>query len=63
MDTVRRRYDELVQRYGASQLTTLERAAVAQALDDARAGRDAALASSVASAEAAVEAAQQRLSR
>ncbi len=61
--TVQRRYDELVRRYGEGQLTTLERAAVRQALDDAHAGQDTRLAKSLPPAEDALEAASRRLSQ
>ena len=62
-ETVQRRYDGLVSRFGATQLTSLEKAAVSQALDDFRADRQSALAESLASAEAALDAADRRLSR
>jgi hypothetical protein len=62
-ETVRRRYDELVARFGQSQLTSLEKAAVAQALDDYRLDRQSDLAVSLNSAEAALDAADRRLSR
>jgi hypothetical protein len=62
-ETVRRRYDELVARFGQSQLTSLEKAAVAQALDDYRLDRQSDLAESLNSAEAALDAADRRLSR
>jgi serine/threonine-protein kinase len=62
-EAVRRRYDELVARFGASQLTTLEKAAVAAALDDMRADRQSGLAESLAGAESALDAADKRLSR
>ena len=62
-ETVRRRYDELVSRFGQSQLTSLEKAAVAQALDDYRLDRQSDLAESLNSAEAALDAADRRLSR
>ncbi|MFT3837427.1 MAG: protein kinase [Myxococcaceae bacterium] len=61
--SVQRTYDALVARYGESQLTTIERAAVREALDDARAGRDTQLASSIPAAESALEAASHRLSK
>ena len=62
-DGLRRRYDALVTRFGATQLTTLEKAAVAQALDDYRLDRQSEFAESLASAEAALDAADRRLSR
>jgi outer membrane biosynthesis protein TonB len=60
---VQHRYDQLVKQYGESQLTTLERAAISQALDDARNGRDTRLAASIPPAEAALDAAANRLNR
>ncbi len=62
-ETLRRRYDGLVSRFGTSQITSLEKAAVAQALDDYRLDRQSDLAESLTSAEAALDAADRRLSR
>ncbi len=62
-ESVRKRYDSLLSRFGASQLTSLEKAAVSQALDDFRLDRQSDLAESLASAEAALDAADRRLSR
>jgi hypothetical protein len=60
---VRQRYDALLSRFGAAQLTSLEKAAVAQALDDFSLDRQSDLPQSLASAEAALDAADRRLSR
>lgn len=58
---VRRRFNELLRRYGEAQLTTLEKAIVAQALDDAAAQRQTELDASLSDAEHALAEAERRL--
>ncbi len=60
---VRRRFDGLVRRYGAEQLTTLEKAAVSEALAEAAGGDLTALDGSLTSAEHALADAERRLAR
>ncbi|MDP3505290.1 MAG: serine/threonine-protein kinase [Myxococcales bacterium] len=58
---VRRRFNELLRRYGEAQLTTLEKAIVAQALEDAATLRVAELDASLSDAEHALAEAERRL--
>lgn len=58
---VRRRFNELLRRYGEVQLTTLEKATVAQALEDAATQRVAELDASLTDAEHALAEAERRL--
>ena len=58
---VRRRFNELLRRYGEAQLTTLEKAIVAQALEDAATQRVAELDASLSDAEHALAEAERRL--
>ncbi len=58
---VRRRFNDLLRRYGEAQLTTLEKAIVAQALDDAAAQRQTELDASLTDAEHALAEAERRL--
>lgn len=60
---VQRRFNALLRRYGDAQLTTLEKATVTQALDDAAAQRHTELDASLRDAEHALSEAERRLGR
>ncbi|MCU0695885.1 MAG: serine/threonine protein kinase [Myxococcaceae bacterium] len=63
LDDVRRRFQTLVSKYGEAQLTTLEKAAVAETLAAAAAGDQTQLSNALPDAEQALSDAERRLGR